>query len=157
MAGWLRRFPGRGWGLLLLAVAGCGGIGSLDSVSGKVTLDGKPLAGVMVNYAPDAQKGNKTPFGVSGFTDGEGVYRLQTSTRTGRTYSGAPPGWYKVTVSPGLSNPEAVATTERGKGKSAGTGSAVPPRYGRPDQTPFQFEVVGSPNPGAYDLKLTSK
>jgi hypothetical protein len=136
----------------LLALGGCSGVGKLDSVSGKVTLDGKPLAGVSVNFIPDAQKGNKTELGVSGTTDSEGNYHLQTITRVrSTTYDGAPPGWYKVTIRPTLGeSPEGTAGP---KGKA----SRVPVKYQNPDQTPFHIEVVDAPQAGAYDLNLTSK
>jgi hypothetical protein len=130
--------------VVLLAVGGCGGIGKLDSVSGKVTLDGHPLTGVAVSYSPDGQKGNKTTLGVSGFTDGNGTYQLQTSTRNGRSYTGAPPGWYRVTVVPAV--------------PPAGSKPAqVPTKYGNPSTTPLHIEVVDSPKAGGYDLALVTK
>jgi hypothetical protein len=140
-----------------LALAGCGGgVGKLDSVTGKVTLDGKPLGGVFVNFLPDDQKGNKTTLGVSGLTDSDGTYHLQSATRArGRTYNGAPPGWYKITVTPGtLGGAPSAGPTEPGKGQPVGKRGPVPSRY----ETPFlSIEVVDSPKPEAYDLKLTSK
>jgi hypothetical protein len=128
----------------VLAAGGCGGAGKLDSVSGKVTLDGQSLAGVVVNYIPDTKKGNNTTLGVSGFTDANGSYYLKTSTRNGHTYTGAPPGWYRVTVVPGVPGPGAKPVQ-------------VPSRYGSPTSSPFQIEVVDSPKAGAYDLPLVTK
>jgi hypothetical protein len=52
-----------------LIVAGCGGSG-LGEVTGKVTLDGQPLAGAIVTFYP--QEGRPS----IGMTDSEGNYEL---------------------------------------------------------------------------------
>ncbi len=58
----------------LLTLGGCGkGRPELGQVAGRVTLDGKPLAGAVVMFFPLA--GGRT---ASGTTDAQGEYRLTT-------------------------------------------------------------------------------
>jgi hypothetical protein len=64
------------WSLLLLLIAlgGCGS-GGLASVSGTVTLDGKPLANALVNFQP--LDGEDSARASAGTTDAEGRYSLR--------------------------------------------------------------------------------
>jgi len=74
----------------LLTAAGCGrGPGSPVKVEGVVTLDGKPLPGATVTFAP--VEGGRP---ASGRTDADGSFRLTTF----RSDDGALPGEYKVIV-----------------------------------------------------------
>jgi hypothetical protein len=63
---------------LVLVAAGCGGPPyQLAPVSGKVTLNGKPLAKAWVHFAPMARPGNTDPGPTShGQTDARGCYTL---------------------------------------------------------------------------------
>jgi hypothetical protein len=61
-------------GLLVLA-CGCGGT-DLGQVTGKVTMNGQPLANVEVEFQP-ADNGRPS----SGVTNAEGVYELQFSSQ----------------------------------------------------------------------------
>ena len=62
----------------LVAAAGCGGPYRVASVSGKVRLDGKPLSGAWVHFAPVGSKDNKTPGPTAhGKTDSDGRFTLQ--------------------------------------------------------------------------------
>jgi hypothetical protein len=75
-------------------LAGCGGPAErLVPVSGKVTVNGRPLPGGKVVFHPDAGKGNTSRQVPRGTLDAQGVYRLSTGDR-----AGAPLGWYKVTA-----------------------------------------------------------
>ena len=70
------------FGLLIAAVvivSGCSGDQTNGPVSGKVTLDGIPLAGIEVVFSPMATEGNSNP-GVYSFsmTDDQGHYELKT-------------------------------------------------------------------------------
>jgi hypothetical protein len=59
---------------VLVALVGCSGSGvPLGKVSGKVTLDGQPLAGVIINFKPEEGRA------ATGTTDGEGNYTLEYS------------------------------------------------------------------------------
>jgi hypothetical protein len=74
---WSRLMSAAAFGLL---VAGCGG-GSgpkYVKVSGTVTLDGKPLADAIVQFAPKGSKDNQNPGKTSsGYTDANGHYVLK--------------------------------------------------------------------------------
>jgi len=79
--------------LILVATFGCGGSGSknpgvdVHPVTGKVTVDGAPLAGATVIFKGDQR-------GSSGITNAQGVYSLMTFDPG----DGVPAGNYKVAV-----------------------------------------------------------
>ena len=83
--------------LLGLVPAGCSDDGPpLAPVSGRVTLDGKPLAGKTVKFIPDPGTPGQ---GAGATTDAEGNYAL-LAARPGATRDtpGTPPGSYRVVV-----------------------------------------------------------
>ena len=78
---WLCVFP-----LLLPILAGCGGGPyNVAPVSGRITLNGQPLANASVSFQPLAEGGKINPGpGSGGFTDSDGRYALKldgTDTR----------------------------------------------------------------------------
>ncbi len=73
----------------LLSFAGCGDGITLYPVSGTVTLDGKPVEGLMVAFAPE-----DSGFSGAGRTDANGKYTI-TSTKG----KGLPSGNYNVAIS----------------------------------------------------------
>jgi len=78
---------------LLVGVAGCGSA-TVAPVSGKVTLDGKPLAHAMVSFTPDS--GDKNPGPPStGKTDADGNFSLELANGKGK---GAMVGKHKVSI-----------------------------------------------------------
>src|SRR5215468_11579993 len=94
------RFPsarvGVGCALLvaLVGVAGCG-IKRIPT-SGKVTLDGQPMTGGVLQFIPDASKGNNLRLSCSGPIS-NGRWTLVTSgIERADTGTGAPVGWFKV-------------------------------------------------------------
>jgi len=117
----------------------------LIPVAGKVRFGNEPLKLGTVTFHPDAAKGN-TAAGVAGSTiDSDGSYTLLYNGKPG-----APPGWYKVSVS------------SRGMPKEmppAGQPLPVPapinPKFQDPAQSGITLEVVENPSPGAYDIKVT--
>jgi hypothetical protein len=138
-------------GLTLAAgVTGCGdkGLGTLHPVSGKVTLDGKPLTTGAVSFRPDLSRGNNSQHIPTGQIDPEGNYKLTTANR-----AGAPPGWYRVLVIA----QDIGGDAGKKSGTAPGTKLLVPQRYLDPQSTPLSVEVVKKPASGAYDLNLTSK
>ncbi len=92
---------------LLVAVAslsGCDSGPKLVPVTGTVTIDGKPLDGANIAFAPEP--GNEYPAQGTDVTSAEGNYKLSTNGR-----AGLPPGKYKVAISklaakPGVVLPE---------------------------------------------------
>jgi hypothetical protein len=138
----------------LLGGSGCGGSEKVISVKGKVTRNGKPVAGIMVSFVPQ----NATKTGVStGETDDNGFYEL-TVFKTGS--SGAVVGKHKVWVSLPREPPEPVDKEAKMKTKKKGTPATekqpadladILKKYGNPDKTPLIVEVKGGE---PIDLKL---
>lgn len=126
-------------------LAGCGKEVKRIPVAGTVTLDGKPLDGVVLAFSPDTTKGNTAQINCSGPVK-EGRYELQTAGITGSaSSSGVPPGWYKVTVRiPNI----------RAKRQSPAQVD-IPDKYLSVAKTPLEVEVKDNPEPGAYDIKLS--
>lgn len=136
----------------VLAHSGCSQgkspIGKTYPVSGKVTVDGQPLTTGTVSFKPDYSKGNVSKYNAFGTIDSQGNYKLVTTWNQG-SKEGAPPGWYKVSVSPmgmSMSMPAAPGPDADRPFKK---------KYENPDKSGISIEVVESSAPGAYDLKLT--
>jgi hypothetical protein len=138
--------------LLLAAVAGCdsSGIGKTYPVKGSVLCDDQPVldcAGTVALY-PDATKGNTTPFDVWANLSKDGSYTVYTKGQGG-SKAGAPPGWYKVTVSvfpvEGRLDPKNKRMLKQPK---------VNPKYWSTKSSKLEIEVVENPAPGAYDLRV---
>lgn len=80
---------------LTLSFAGCGD-SSIAPVSGKVTIDGAPVAGIRVVFSPILVEGeNETGPWSSGLTDESGTYTLETRYKD----SGAAVGEHSVSFS----------------------------------------------------------
>lgn len=149
--------------LLLMGVAGCpaggsGDIGPTMVVTGKVTIDDTPLEDGNVTFHPWEAKGNKTKAGVSGIVK-KGSYTVTSGTTTSNA-NGAPPGWYKVTIAPGMpgnfqeTKPVAEPKVEKKKTEIAKANQSIAEKYTNPTSTPLEVEVKSGAN---YDLKATSK
>ena len=128
--------------LVLILVAGCDG-GGLQTVKGKVTVDGSPLTTGSVRFVPDTAKGNKATAEPAGEIGSDGTYALSTNGQPG-----APPGWYKVTVN---------ATTVPDSSNPYGGKALVAPRFNAPETSGLSVEVVSSPKAGAYDLTVSAR
>lgn len=146
--------------LLMAGLAGCpqsDDIGTTLPVSGKVTIDSKPLANGTVSYMPIEAKGNKTKAAVSGIvTNGE--YTLKSGSAT-TNKNGAPPGWYKVIITTTAMTmapaPKEGATADPKK-LGAPTGTPIAEKYTSASTTPLEVEVK-SGNNAAYNLDAKSK
>lgn len=128
--------------LLLVAMAGC----SVKPVpvSGKVTLDGKPVADCGVLFIPVGQRPRATEEVASGQTDAQGCFTLST-----RKISGAMPGDYCVTLS--------KRRTLGMVGSMPGPNGVsiewiVPERYSRPETSGLQKTVSTQEHEFAFDL-----
>jgi hypothetical protein len=130
-------------GMVCVGLSGCGAPAEkFTPIVGKVTVNGTPLGTGSVTFHPDAGKGNNSPHIPVGTLDSEGTYQLMSATR-----EGAPPGWYKVTVSAqepiDPKNPYALPK------------HLISPKFNDAGTSGLEIEVVEKPQPGAYDLKLT--
>jgi hypothetical protein len=124
-------------------------IGKVVPVSGKVTMGGKALPGGTVNFVPDKDKGNKLPSTPIGTIRGDGTYTLQTEGK-----EGAPPGWYKVTISAMAPPSQDVPPPDKGGKPAVRPNFQIDPKYSKADTTDKSVEVKENPPPGAYDIKL---
>jgi hypothetical protein len=128
---------------LISMLAGCGGV-SLETVSGKVTLDGAPLPAAKLllvpkNAAtsPDADPNAKGPF--LGVTDDQGNFELGPIGDEG---GGVPAGAYMLTITTAW----AVNADE--------TTPAPPQKVPPPHSTGVDFEVPdGGTDAANFDLK----
>jgi len=119
----------------LIACVGCGE--RRADVTGKATVDGKPLNSKLITilFAPDKDNPlKKIPFAA---LDDDGQYTMSTGA-TG----GVPLGWYKVHVHWDSKNAQ-------------GQPCPVHARFLEAGLTTISIEVVANPQPGAYDLKFT--
>jgi hypothetical protein len=89
-----------------------------------------------VIYVPDKDKGNDLKNSPAGLVGTDGTYTLSTAGK-----EGAPPGWYKVTV------------TTRYPGAPANA-APIAVEYADFRKTTLKVEVIASPAAGAYDLHL---
>ncbi len=154
------RFASLAAGLLALALAGCGGDGLNHGgkLSGKVTLDGKPLKGGNVIVSSEDGKHS-----VQGFITGEGTYSVPEP----------PLGKVKIAVQTahlrGSFTPkEGVPAGAGGKGelgsrgmtlpdpKEIGLGfTAIPSKYEKPETSGLTTEIKGGDQ--THNVELTSK
>lgn len=145
-----RSLPGLAAAFLLTCVSGCGESGPETApVAGKVTFDGKPMAGAAVMFLPVA--GGRPATGV---TDAAGAYRLQTF----KDFDGAVLGEHRVAVVlPGI---ESSAGTPGAGGVSV-SGSSDPAtnpastgyeKYARPEESGLKATVAR--DKGAFDFDL---
>jgi hypothetical protein len=156
----MRRHYAR-FGLLLAAAVGCSdGFPKLVPVSGKVTLDGKPLPYKSVYYHPEPG----TPgTGAATTTKEDGSYSL-LAIRNGavKTLPGVPAGSYKVVITepkvpvgPAAEVPAGQPEPAVGPAGPSRKRAEIPARYSKPETTPLRVEVP--PEGGTLDLKLTSR
>src|SRR5947209_5351430 len=137
------------WRLLIAVVAGtallpgCGDGPNTARVSGRVTLDGQPLANAKVMFSPIAPKDNPNPGPTSGaVTDAEGRYTLILAD--GKESKGAVVGKHKVLIIPDKS--------AQRPGRAQGNDPLA--RYsGR--NSPLEFDVPSGGTDNA-DFPLTS-
>ena len=131
---------------VLLLAAGCGGP-RVAPVSGRVTLDGKPAAGVHVSFQPIATAGDKNPGGGSyAITDDDGRFtlRLVEGNRPGAVV-----GKHRVEIT--TRGGEVDDATDL-RVKSGPPKKVIPARYNR--NTELTFEVPGGGTDKA-DFTLT--
>ena len=155
-------------GLMVLTVLGCGpSTPGLDTVkvTGLVTLDGSPVEGATVVFAPTGGSGTAA----SGVTDASGNYQLTTRDPD----DGVLPGSYLVMISktevtdptagavkPGMTDEEATKAAADAR-DAAGSAEAtakdlLPAKYKDPGASGFKAEVTKG-GQTEFNFELTSK
>ncbi len=131
------------WLLALPLAFGCGGGSKTAPVSGRVTLDNKPLRKAKVNFQPIAREGDNNPGGGSyAETDADGRFTLKTVFGE---QDGAVAGTHRVEIS--AFDREVDPANDRDR-----TRNLVPPEYNR--DTTLRFEVPrGGTREANFDLK----
>lgn len=142
--------------LVLLALVGCGGpkLSYNDRVEGIVKLDGKPLAGVHVDFVPDGDLPVRPDY-ARGHTDENGHYELIRDSGV----QGGFIGIHRVVVVRGRENgnrdgedadsevpPVAQASVDR---------RPIPKQYQGISTTPLRVQIT--PDQHTYDLELQSE
>lgn len=125
-----------------IACLGCGGSTGpeLSEVTGKVTLDGQPLAKVSLQFTPESPGGSPS----YGVTDSEGSYELQFSSDR----SGAMPGKHRVEILP--VEPE---TDDSGKPVEGAVVVTIPVKYSQPGSLTADVQAGNN----SIDFALDSK
>jgi hypothetical protein len=123
-----------GLGLIAGLLLGCGSnpLG-LQPVTGTVTVDGKPAAGVRLVFCPVNASEEAMKQRPMGTTDEQGRYSLTTFVLG----DGAPPGDYKISAT-WLAAPKQVVVDERG---SVGTDRFMN-RYAIPEQSGITAKIA---------------
>jgi hypothetical protein len=133
--------------LLMLFAVGCAGKDQPVKVTGKVTLDGRPVEGATVTFIPE--KGNGRP--AIAWTTAEGTFDLTTF----RGNDGALRGTYKILVSKtGNANRSGTSTPAEAPTTPKLSATDLPALYGEFATTPFSCTV---PTNGPVVLELQSK
>lgn len=120
---------------LLLVVVGCGSRSDLATVTGKITLDGQPLAKAFVVFAPTSQGTSSR-----GKTDETGHYEMMFSDREMGAWIGE--------------NLVRINTGDVGSGDVAGPKERVPTVYN--EATTLKAEVKPGTNVFDFDLKSSA-
>jgi hypothetical protein len=134
--------------LVLVAASGCGGVGKLHTVSGKVS--GEFKEGDMVVFTRTGGGKTTQNLDIRGTIKADGTYKMQTSLAKSLK-DGVPEGTYTVTIAP---LPPAMASGGD-PAAMAGGGAAGPLTGAGPPAdvkaSPDEVKVPGGP----YDLTLS--
>lgn len=131
-----------GYACALVLICGCGSSGpETGEVKGIVRLDGKPLATGIVTFTP---LGGRS---ATGFIKSDGTYRLTTY----HDGDGALPGKHTVTITPGVTGPQAKPDYE--SDRPSAVKSPIPAKYANPEGSGLEFEVkAGETNHADFEL-----
>jgi hypothetical protein len=126
--------------ILFISIGGCSD-NKLAPVSGRVLVDGEPIANLVVLFQPMGSASNPNPGkGSAGRTDKDGRFTLEQDAGV----PGAVVGKHKVAIFTALTDRELKINTETGSedGAPAGPKEIIPPKYN--DQTELTFEVTSA-------------
>src|SRR5262249_38342013 len=146
-----RRFPSARVGGLcalvaaLVGVAGCGSGIKRVPTHGKVTLDGKPMTEGVLQFIPDASRGNNLRAGCCGPTSNGRWLLVAPGMERADTGTGAPVGWFKVIY---------THPNEGSKAPGASAAPKVAARYSREETTPLAIELTDPPPAEGYTIEL---
>ncbi len=134
----------------LLAV-GCGSPPpeKFVTVSGRVTVSGKPLTAGQLAFIPDEPQGNTHAEYSLGDLQPDGTYTLATNDK-----GGVRPGRYKVVVW-AWAEPVPAAPAYDASGQLKPIRAHVAAKYVKKETTDLQIEVVENPTAGAYNFDLS--
>jgi hypothetical protein len=147
---------------LCALAAGCGSGYKYSPVSGRVTIDGKPVANLRISFQPTGSSRdlkpkdpaaseqdpnyNLTPGpGSAAKTDAEGRYTLRV---VGEDGEGAVMGRHRVRISQNSGGEDEL---HPGGGGGGGLAELLPPKYN--SETELTFEVKPGPNEANFELK----
>jgi hypothetical protein len=138
------------WLLLLLPLLslGCGKSYPLAPVSGRVTMDGEPLAKAEVRFFPTDDK--DLPFS-TGTTDENGNYELYMVTET-TTSRGAIIGTHRVTISVDQRKGKIMPVHRPGMPRMSKPGETIPSKYNKDSKMAFIVPPEGTKEAN-FDLK----
>lgn len=129
------------WPVLVLLATGCGPKYSLGTVSGVVTLDGKPLPQATVTFSRGQGRMSV------GTTDAEGRYQLQYTN----SQRGAEPGSHTVRITSQIDHISGEGDLASVEGRK----ELLPPRYH--DKTELTAEVKRGRNTIDFELSSAGK
>jgi hypothetical protein len=146
-----------GVGLVCAMLSGCGASGdpevaTLVPVSGKVTLDGKPLAKTVVLFTP---RSGTPGTGAFASTDADGNYTLMHRSRE----LGIQPGEYIVSFSK-MALPDGSPIPEGQDAADVGATEQIPSKYTLAGQESMEKPTntaTVSESGGTHNFELTSK
>jgi hypothetical protein len=130
-------------GAITLAAIGCQSSAGLAPVSGKITLDGKPLAAAHVVFQPESSGKSPSTGGSYAFTNENGEYTLRSFEGD---QAGAAVGTHKVQINLKVDSESDSPSRTRPK--------PLPPRYNVQTELTFQVQPGGTKE---ANFDLTSK
>ena len=159
MTATLRCFIGCAIASSLLVLTGCSDgsspppkLADTVKVTGTATLDGMPLEGAVVRFAPISDRGFH---GASGVADASGKYELVTDIGNGKSRPGVIPGDYTIYVSR-MVKPDGslVPANSKEPPMMLGARDTIPLKYVTGKVT-LKYTVL--PEGGSFDIALDSK
>lgn len=130
----------------LVVLAGCGGGPELTEVSGTVTMNGKSLEKIHVEFWPEGKDGPRS----MGTTNDQGQYTLTTDDGKKK---GALVGPHRVVLRDANMMEKFLGRAGDGADMSKAKKSRIAAHYGDPNKTPLKKEV--KPGPQTIDLEVT--
>lgn len=133
--------------LLGLSLAGCGKSENRDvaTVRGRVTVQGRPLAGGTIVFAPHPERGSTGKLATAEI-DANGEYKLRMD---GQPYIAG--GWYRVAIA----DPPYWSVVVPGDAPKLAAVSGFPEALRRPDKSGLEREVlVGRENEFEFHIEV---